>query len=97
MGNNVIYSSNFQNLSQLEVEIVTTALREIAIRDMDILISHDPKVYEQASHAKGHRKNVHVLCDWEGDLQDITPFLEFVTQETRDLYERQRDLYLRGN
>ena len=85
-------------LSQLEDIITIEALQEIAKRGIEILCTNDPKVYEldlekmRAREDKVHQ--VYLLFDEEWYLQDLSPLLQFVSQEKRGNYEQLRAEYL---
>jgi len=85
-------------LSQLELDIVREAFLRIANRGMEILVSTDPRIYDQDLKRveSGEGSEVYLLCDENGHLQDIGPLLEFVSPIKRANYEKLRDDYLGG-
>jgi len=89
---------NLSSLSQLEVEIVKEAFRNIAEQENEVLITFDQNVYalDLARMEAGDRR-VYLLCDVEGNLQDINPLLSFVSAKRKREYESFRSRYLSGD
>lgn len=88
---------NFGSLSQLEVEIVKEAFQTIAKRGNEVLVTFDQEVYAQdLVRMKSGDDIVYLLCNEEGNLQDLSPLLPFVSVKRRREYEALRNKYLRS-
>lgn len=88
---------NFGSLSQLEIEIVKEAFQTIAERGNEVLVTFDQNVYAldlERMRAEGDK--VYLLCNEEGNLQDLSSLLPFVSVKRRREYEALRDEYLRS-
>ncbi len=86
---------NLGSLSQLELEIVREAFKSIAERGNEVLVTFDQDVYAQdLKRMRAGDDKVYLLCDLEGNLQDMSPLLPFVSVKKRREYEAFRNKYL---
>jgi len=77
---------NFESLSQLEIELVKEAISEIANQRIDLYLTSQPQEITP--------DRVYLFCDEQGNLQDLTPLLPFVSPEKRAKYKSARKDYL---
>lgn len=91
-------SVNLSSLSQLEVKIVEEAFRNIAEQRNEVLVTFDTNVYAMdLERMRAGDSRVYLLCSEEGDLQDISPLLPFISEKRRKEYEDLREKYLRSD
>ncbi len=89
---------NLSSLSQIEFEVVKEAFRIIAEQGNDVLITFNQDVYARnLERMRAGDDYVYLLCDEEGNLQDMSPLLPFVSERKRREYENFRRRYLNGN
>lgn len=88
---------NVDLLSELEWEIVRQGFQSIANNGKVVLITFDPVIYAEDLEKMTEGSNeVYILCEEEGSLQDISPFLSLVSPELRQQYEKLRLEFLRS-
>lgn len=88
---------NFGAVARLENEIVDEAFRNIAKQGKKVLITSDQRVYAQDLERKIEDGKVYILCNDEGDLQDLTPLLPYISARKRMEYNSLKSRYLRSS
>ena len=89
---------NLSSLSQLEVRVVKEAFCTIAERGSEVIVTFDEDVYAQdLERMKAGDDKVYLLCDEEGNLQDMSPLLPFVSAKRRRKYKAFKRKYLSGD
>ncbi|MFH1396830.1 MAG: hypothetical protein ABIG93_05505 [archaeon] len=82
-------------LVDLENDVVEEAIRNIAEQGKTIHITYNPNVYTQdLKNVQPDSDKVYILCDCDGNLEDLTPLLEFVSINKRHQYQSARKEYL---
>ena|SRR3989338_5814288 len=85
-------------VSQLEEEVIVTALQEIAQRNIEIKITFDYKTYRKdVRRMRAGERTVSLFLDEKENLQDINPLLRYISSDLRSRYERARETYLGSN
>lgn len=79
------------NLSKLEIEILTTGLKNILRKGKQVYVTFDSRSYKGQ---KTDPDNIYILCDQQGNLQDIIPLLDYIPPEMKEQYIAKRSKYL---
>jgi len=83
-----------QMLVKCEEDLVREGCSTIAAKGHEVLITHDPKVYEKdLKKMKKASRIVYLYCDKNLNLLDLAPLLPFVSPERLAEYERLNQAY----
>jgi len=93
-----IQEAGYDSLSRLEGKLATEAFVNIAFRQIEVDVTLDPSIYrvESTRINSDNTNRLLLLCDENGDLQDLQPLLQYVSKETRGSYRELKDKYLSG-
>jgi len=83
-------------LAKLEGRLVNEALVNAGIRGINVSVTYDKSIYNRRLSGNGETgdNNLLLLCDENGDLQDLRPLFSYVSQETRESFDDLRKEYL---
>ncbi len=88
---------NFGAVARLENEMVDEAFRNIARQGKEVQITSNQNVYTQDLERKIEDGKVYILCNENGDLQDLTPLFPYISARKRMEYHSLKSKYLRSN
>jgi hypothetical protein len=82
---------SLSKVSDFETGLVQEALEELAKLGVDVTVTADPGEYNRFDSRSG---SICLLRDDEGNLQDLSPLLPYVSQQTKRAYEATRGDFL---